>query len=83
MGKFLSFMGVTAAAVISSTFVYLYMTDKEVQEKVNTAVKSVGDAVVEVKNSIEMTKLSRQNQQQTPTERNQAWVDEQWDALGI
>ena len=82
MGKFLSFVGVTAAAVFSSTFVYLYMTDKEVQDKVNTAVKSVGDAVVEIKNSIEMTKLSRQGQQ-NPTERNQAWVDEQWDALGI
>lgn len=83
MSKFLSFVGVTAAAVISSTVVYLYMSDKEVQDKVNKAVASVGDAISEIKNSIELNKLMRQEEQQNPTARNQAWADEQWEALGI
>jgi len=82
MKRFVSFLGVTAAAVISSTVVYLYMSDQEVHDKVNRAVKSVGDAVTEIRNSIELNRLMKQ-EQQNPTARNQAWADEQWEAIGI
>ena len=45
MKKLLSFIGFTAAAVVSSTVVYLYMNDREVRNKVDAAIASVGDAV--------------------------------------
>ena len=83
MKKFISFIGFTAAAVVSSTVVYLYLNDKEVHEKVDNAVSSVSDAVTEIKRSIELNRLMKESQKQDSTQRNQAWVDEQWEALGI
>ena len=83
MKKFLSFIGFTAAAVVSSTVVYLYMNDKEVHNKVDRAIASVGDAVREIKRGIETNKASKAGQESDPVGRNQAWADEQWEALGI
>lgn len=83
MRKFLSFIGVAAAAAVSSAVVYLYLSDKEVHEKVDNAVASVADAVKEVKRGIELNKLSKKGEQGDPVVRNQAWADEQWEALGI
>lgn len=83
MKKLLSFVGFTAAAVVSGTVVYLYLNDKEVHEKIDTAVASVGEAVREVKRGFELNRMAREEEKVSPLERNQAWTDEQWEALGI
>lgn len=83
MNKLLSLVGFTAVAVISGTVAYLYVNDREVRTKIDRAVSSVGDAVREVKRSVELNRLARNEERANPTERNQAWVDEQWEALGI
>lgn len=83
MKKFLTFIGFTAAAVASSTVVYLYMNDKEVHEKVDNAIASVADAIREVKRGIEFNRMAKEGEKASSVERNQAWVDEQWEALGI
>lgn len=83
MKKLLSFVGFTAAAVISSTVVYLYMNDKEVHNKVDRAISSVGDAVREIKRGIEINKAFKNEKVADSVEQNQTWVDEQWEAIGI
>ncbi len=83
MKKLLSFIGFTAAAVVSSTVVYLYMNDREVRNKVDAAIASVGDAVREVKRGIETERGAKADKVGDPVARNQAWADEQWEALGI
>ena len=83
MKKLLSFIGFTAAAVVSSTVVYLYMNDREVRNKVDAAIASVGDAVREVKRGIETERGAKADTAGDPVARNQAWADEQWEALGI
>lgn len=83
MKKLLSFIGFTAAAIVSSTVVYLYMNDREVRNKVDAAISSVGDAVREVKRGVEAGRSSKMGEGGDPIARNQAWADEQWEALGI
>lgn len=83
MKKLLSFIGFTAAAVVSSTVVYLYMNDREVRNKVDAAIASVGDAVREVKRGIETERGAKADKAGDSVARNQAWADEQWEALGI
>ena len=83
MKKLLSFIGFTAAAVVSSTVVYLYMNDREGRNKVDAAIASVGDAVREVRRGIETERGAKADKAGDPVARNQAWADEQWEALGI
>lgn len=79
----LSFLGFAAAAATAGTIVYLYMNDRAVKEKVDIAIGSVANAVTEIKQSFETTVAKKQKEQADAMERNRAWVDEQWDALGI
>ncbi len=84
MKKFLSFFGFAAVAAVSGAVAYLYMNDKGVQEKVNRAVVSVGDAVTEIKSSLQDVRHTMGAEASSdPVARNQAWVDEQWEAIGI
>ena len=83
MKKFLSCIGVTTLALVSGTVVYLYINDKEVQNKINRAVVAVGDAVNEVKRGIETARAVKQGEPVDPVAQNQSWADEQWEALGI
>lgn len=84
MKRALSLIGFAAAAALTGVVAYLYMNDREVQEKVNRAVMNVGDAVTQIKASVQ--NLRRAAGQEGPADavaRNQAWADEQWEALGI
>ena len=72
-----------AAVAVSGTVVYLYMNDQEVKEKVNKAASSVVSAALEVKDSLEKRKLQKEQQMASDLEKNRAWVDEQWEAIGI
>lgn len=79
----LSFMGFAAVAAVSGTVVYLYMNDPAVKDQVNKAIASVGTAVQQIKSSLQQRKDQQEQERETAYERNRAWVDEQWDALGI
>ena len=83
MKNMLSFMGFAAVAAVSGTVAYLYVNDPSVKEKVDKAIASVGNAVFQIKESLQQTKEQREKEREESFERNRAWVDEQWDALGI
>lgn len=79
----LSFIGFATVAAVSGTVVYLYVNDPAVKDQVNKAIASVGTAVQQIKSSLQQHKEQQAQEQETAFERNRAWVDEQWDALGI
>lgn len=83
MKGLLSCIGFAAVAAVSGTVVYLYINDRSVKTKVDTAIASVGSAVLQIKDSLQQSKAQREQERETSFERNRAWVDEQWDALGI
>lgn len=83
MRKALAFVGFTAAAALSGVVAYLYMNDRDVQDKVNRAVMCVGDAVTQIKASVLDLRSVVQEDPDEAVARNQAWADRQWEALGI
>lgn len=72
-----------AGAAVSGTVVYLYMTDQEVKEKIDKAVSSVASAALEIKDGLEKCRFQKNRQAVSDLEKNRAWVDEQWEAIGI
>jgi negative regulator of replication initiation len=83
MKKLISVLGGAVVAAVSGVTVYLYMTDDEVRAKVDTAVYSVGEAASEIGRRVASFKDRQAAAAQTADERNQAWVDQQWEVLGI
>lgn len=79
----LSFIGFAAVAAVSGTVVYLYVNDPAVKDQVNKAIASVGSAVQQITSTLQQRKEQQEQERETAFERNRAWVDEQWDALGI
>lgn len=76
-------LGIAAFTALSGTVVYLYMTDNDVKVKVDCAVQGVADVAQEVKNKVMNLKGRQATSEYDEVMRNQAWVDEQWEALGI
>lgn len=70
---------VASAAVV----VYAYRSDERVREAVDEAVKSVGEFVDALKGRLDQKKQDDALQNEEATLRNQAWADQQWEALGI
>ncbi len=83
MNKLFSTICFTAAAAISGTVVYLYMNDRDVKDKVDTAISSVVNAAVEIKSSLDKRRIQKEQEAKDSLEKNRAWVDEQWEAIGI
>lgn len=81
MKKILSVVGFSAAALVSGMVVYLYVTDKEVKEKVDKAFVSVKNATNVICRSIEVGRLARDEEVINPVTRNQRQVQMQWEAL--
>lgn len=76
-------LGIAAFAALSGTVAYLYVTDNDVKVKVDRAVQGVADVAQEVKNKVMNLKGRQATSEYDEVMRNQAWVDEQWEALGI
>ncbi|MBS5451100.1 MAG: hypothetical protein KHY83_11595 [Coriobacteriia bacterium] len=70
-------------AASAAVVVYAYRTDERVRETVDTAMKSVGELVGVIKERVQDKKQEDVLKEQEETHRNQAWADQQWEALGI
>lgn len=81
MKRFLSAVGFSAVALVSGVVVYLYVTDKEVKDKVDQAVHSVKNAANVIRRSIEISRLGQDGEMVDPVTRNQNQVHKQWEAL--
>ena len=68
-----------SAAVV----VYAYRNDDKVREAVDGALKGIGEFVDAIRERSDAKKQNEALQDQEATQRNQAWADQQWEALGI
>jgi predicted small secreted protein len=79
--KFIGVVGIAAAAAVVTTAV---LTDETTRGKVVSAVDKVKNAAREVASTVaDGIEQARKEGSMTPAEKNQAWADEQWEALGI
>ena len=76
-------LGITACALVAGTIAYLYRTDSEVRGQVDDAVSSVRDLCSVVGERIQVSKVAKKQAYEDDVERNRAWADQQWEALGI
>lgn len=73
-------LSIAASAVV---VVYAYRNDDKVRETVDGAVKDVSEFVGVIRDRVNMKKQDMAAHDQEATQRNQAWADQQWEALGI
>ena len=83
MKKGLFLLGLVSCAAVATVVTYLYRTDEEVHEKVGEAAKSVGSLYDLVSDKIRKKAEAEQQEYEDEVARNQAWADQQWEALGI
>ena len=83
MKKGLFLLGLTACAAIVGTVTYLYRTDSEVREQVDAAAAGLRDVYREVGSRVRDRKVAAAENYQAEVAKNQAWADQQWEALGI
>ena len=84
MKKFLKFIGIVGLAAGAAALTTVVMSDFEVRAKVADAATKVKKAAHEVADTIAAgVDKARKEGSMSPTEKNQAWVDEQWEAIGI
>lgn len=77
------FACVLSLAATAAVVVYAYRQDKDVRDKIDTAVKSVSDFAGVMKDRSEQKKAQSAYEDEQARLRNQAWADQQWEALGI
>lgn len=80
--------GFLAACLISvaasaAVVVYAYRSDERVRETVDGALKNVNEFVDVLRGRLDQKKQDEALQDEEATRRNQAWADQQWEALGI
>lgn len=83
MKKGLALLGLLSCAAVVTVVTYLYRTDAEVRGKVDEATKSVGDLCSLVNTKVKDREHAAQKSYEDEVARNQAWADQQWEALGI
>lgn len=84
MGKLLKFVGIVGLAAGVAALTTIVMSDSEVRVKVVDAAVKVKKAVCEVADTVAAgVDQARKEGGMSAVEKNQAWVDEQWEAIGI
>lgn len=84
MGKLLKFVGIVGLAAGVAALTTIVMSDSEVRVKVADAAVKVKKAVREVADTVAAgVDQARKEGGMSAVEKNQAWVDEQWEAIGI
>ena len=79
--KFLSIVGVAVGAAVVTV---VALNDEQVRAKVVHATEQVKHGVQEIAATVvEGVDQVRKEASLNQVEKNQAWVDEQWEALGI
>ena len=83
MKKGLFLLGLMSCAAVATVVTYLYRTDEEVHDKVDEAAKSVSSLYGLVSEKMRKKAEAEQQEYEDEVTRNQAWADQQWEALGI
>ena len=84
MGKLFKFVGIVGLAAGAAALTTIVMSDSEVRVKVADAAAKVKKAMREVADTVAAgVDQARKEGGMSPVEKNQAWVDEQWEAIGI
>ena len=84
MKGIVKFLGIVGVAVGAAAVTAIALNDEQVRTKVAHATEQVKHGVQEIVATVaecvdQVSKEASLNQ----VEKNQAWVDEQWEALGI
>lgn len=84
MKRFLKLIGIVGLAAGAAALTTVVMSDAEVRAKVADAACKVKKAAHEVADTVAAgVNQARKEDGMSAAEKNQAWVDEQWEAIGI
>lgn len=84
MKGIVKFLGIVGVAVGAAAVTVIALNDEQVRAKVVHATEQVKHGVQEiVATVVEGVDQVRKEASLNQVEKNQAWVDEQWEALGI
>ncbi len=84
MKRLLKLIGIVGFAAGAAALTTVVMTDAEVRAKVADAAAKVKKAGREIADTVAAgVEQARKEGDMSPAEKNQAWVDEQWEAIGI
>ncbi len=84
MKGIVKFLGIVGVAVGAAVVTVVALNDEQVRAKVVHATEQVKHGVQEIAATVvEGVDQVRKEASLNQVEKNQAWVDEQWEALGI
>ena len=84
MRKFIKVLGIVGVAAAAAVVTSSVLSDQETLNKVNDAADKVKKAAQELVKTVQEGIAQAQKQTgMSADEKNQAWADEQWEALGI
>lgn len=84
MKGIVKFLGIVGVAVGAAVVTVIALNDEQVRAKVTHATEQVKHGVQEIAATVaEGVDQVRKEASLNQVEKNQAWVDEQWEALGI
>ena len=84
MKGIVKFLGIVGVAVGAAAVTAIALNDEQVRTKVAHATEQVKLSVQEIVATVaEGVDQVRKEASLNQVEKNQAWVDEQWEALGI
>lgn len=84
MKGIVKFLGIVSVAVGAAVVTVVALNDEQVRAKVAHATEQVKHGVQEIVATVaEGVDQVRKEACLNQVEKNQAWVDEQWEALGI
>ena len=84
MKGIVKFLGIVGVAVGAAAVTVIALNDEQVRAKVVHATEQVKHGVQEIVVTVaEGVDQVRKEASLNQVEKNQAWVDEQWEALGI
>lgn len=84
MKGIVKFLGIVSVAVGAAAVTVIALNDEQVRAKVAHATKQVKHGVQKIVATVaEGVDQVRKEASLNQVEKNQAWVDEQWEALGI
>lgn len=84
MRKFIKVLGIVGVAAAAAVVTSSVLSDQETLNKVNDAADKVKKAAQELVKTVQEGIAQAQKQAgMSADEKNQAWADEQWEALGI
>lgn len=75
--------GIALGAAVAYLAVKTYREDEEIRTKVDASVESVTNLVQLIQQRKQAREAAEQKREAEQIKQNQAWADQQWEALGI